>query len=332
MLVIGLDSRLGLTPAEAAQAGTPAQVSGQRSDVVMIWHVVPETRKITILSIPRDTLVQMVGEQQLFGQFNRINASFNGGANLLVKTIEDNFGISVNHVVEVDFGGFVGAVNALGGVSLDFPYPAKDAYSGLNITTPGCQILNGTQALAVARSRHYTYQQGGQWLYDGTSDFGRIDRQDAFLRALIDAAKSKLNPLTLNAFIGSLPQGVIIDNQFSLNDLIGLAEDFRHFSPSALDTLTLPTLSTGYVSPWGDILFVDQPAAQEMLSAIFGNELTKPVDPPPDTALVPTPPPNLATTTTTTSPPSTSAPATTLPPATTPVTPPNFDPSPCTPK
>ena len=90
-----------------------------------------------------------------FGTYNRINSSFNSGADQLVKTITANFGIPINHVVQVDFAGFQDAVNALGGIYLNFPYPAKDSYSGLDITTPGCQLLNGAQALAVARARHY---------------------------------------------------------------------------------------------------------------------------------------------------------------------------------
>ena len=75
---------------------------------------------------------------------------YNSGANQLVKTITANLGIPINHVVQVDFSGFQDSVNAVGGIYLDFPYPAKDSYSGLNITTAGCQLLNGTQALAVA--------------------------------------------------------------------------------------------------------------------------------------------------------------------------------------
>ena len=117
--------------------------------------------------------------------------------------------------MQVDFGGFEGAVNAIGGITMNFPYPAKDAYSGLNITSAGCQLLNGTQALAVARSRHYEYYANGYWQFDGTGDFGRIDRQDAFLRALVDQARTKYNPLTINALLGSIPQGITIDDQLS---------------------------------------------------------------------------------------------------------------------
>jgi LCP family protein required for cell wall assembly len=333
VLVIGSDTRVGAKGTTGI--GTTTTVGGQRSDVVMIWHVVPSTRTITILSIPRDTMMQMEGTNVTqFGRFNRINASYNSGANLLVETIQDNLGIPINHVAQVDFSGFEGAVNALGGVYMDFEYPAKDAYSGLDITTTGCQLLDGTEALAVARSRHYEYFATGQWQYTPTGDLGRIKRQDAFLRALVDAAKSKYNPLTLNAFIGSLPQGIEIDKTFSLGDLIGLAEDFHSITPSSLVTYTLPTTTIGYVTPWGDVLFVDQPADQQLLVQIFGNELMTPTTPPPDTTLQPEAPPSISTsagaavTTPTAGTASTSATgtATTAPNQT-----PTYDPTPCSP-
>ena len=263
----------------------------------MIWHIVPATRQISILSIPRDTLVSMVGKNATtFGQFNRINSSYNSGVTLLVQTIQDNFGIPINHVVQVDFSGFRGAVNALGGVYLYFRHPTRTTNagtneSGLDITTAGCQLLTGTKALAVARSRHYQYYATGEWLTTPSGDFGRIKRQDAFLKAMIDSAKSKYNPLTLNAFLGSIPQGIVIDKNLSLGDMIGLAEDFHSINPTTIQTFTLPTISTGYVTPWGDVLFVDQPAAQQILVSVFGTGLTTPASPPPNTALVSAPPP-----------------------------------------
>jgi LCP family protein required for cell wall assembly len=334
VLVIGSDTRVGNQPG-TSKYGTAAEVAGQRSDVVMVWHIVPSTRQITILSIPRDTLVEMVGKNvTTFGKMNRINSSYNGGPTLLVQTVQDNFGIPINHVVQVDFAGFKGAVQALGGVYLDFEHPARDAYSGLHITTTGCQLLTGTQALAVARSRHYQYDATTRWLTDPSGDFGRIKRQDAFLRALIDAAKSKYNPLTINAFLGSLPQGIVIDDNLSLGDLLGLAEELHSIDPTSIRTLTLPTFSTGYVTPWGDVLFVDQPTAQEMLRSVFGTELTAPTSPPPNTALVPTAPPALGATGSTPSAaagapapaatPSASTTTTTSPPL------PTYDPKPCT--
>ena len=304
ILVIGSDSRVG----EGTAFGSASVVTGQRSDVVQLWRVTPSTKQIQILSIPRDTVVSMLGSDvSQFGTYNRINSSYNSGANQLVQTITANFGIPINHVVQVDFAGFQDSVNTLGGIYLNFAYPAKDAYSGLNITAPGCQLLNGTQALAVARSRHYYYYQDGEWQYDGTSDFGRIQRQDAFLKALISAAKSKVSPLTVNAFIGSIHEGVIIDDGFSLNELIGLALTYHSFDPNSLQTQTLPTVSSDAFGGLGDVLTIDQPAAQQMLVNIFGSSLIAPTNPPPDANGYPEPPPTITPTTVAPATPSTSS-------------------------
>jgi LCP family protein required for cell wall assembly len=334
ILVIGSDSRVG----ESSQAfGSASVVTGQRSDVVQIWRVTPATKQIQIMSIPRDTVVSMLPpDTAQFGTYNRINSSFNSGADQLVKTITANFGIPINHVVQVDFAGFQDAVNALGGIYLDFPYPAKDSYSGLDITTPGCQLLNGAQALAVARARHYEYYADGYWQFDGTSDFGRIQRQDVFIRSLITSAKSKVNPLTVNAFIGSIHEGVTIDDGFGINELIGLALDYRSFDPSNLQAQTLPTEAANGFGDLGDVLTVQQPEAQQMLVNIFGSDLTTPTNPPPDAAGEPNPPPTITPTTVAPATPTTSSKpgsgsgsssATT----TTTTTPPSFNPTPCTP-
>jgi anionic cell wall polymer biosynthesis LytR-Cps2A-Psr (LCP) family protein len=230
----------------------------------------------------------------------------------------------------VDFSGFQDAVNALGGIYLDFPYPAKDSFSGLDITTPGCQLVTGFQALATARARHYEYYTNGYWHTDGTSDFGRIQRQNVFLRALIASAKSKVNPLTVNAFLSSIHEGVTIDDGFGFNQLIGLALDYRSFDPADLEGQTLPTEAANDFGDLGDVLTVDQPAAQQMLVDIFGSSLVTPTNPPPNANGVPEPPP---TVTTTTAPPTTT-PSKTTPttaPATTTTTAPSFNPVPCTP-
>ena len=325
ILVIGSDSRVG----ESSQAfGSASVVTGQRSDVVQLWRVTPATKQIQILSIPRDTVVSMLPpDTTQYGTYNRINSSFNSGADQLVKTITANFGIPINHVVQVDFAGFQSAVNALGGIYLNFPYPAKDAYSGLDITTPGCQLLNGAQALAVARARHYEYYADGYWQYDGTSDFGRIQRQDVFIRSLITSAKSKVNPLTVNAFIGSIHEGVVIDDGFGINELIGLALDYRSFDPSSLQTQTLPTEAANGFGDLGDVLTVQQPEAQQMLVNTFGSDLQSPTNPPPDADGNPNPPPTITPTTVAPASPTTSSGGS----AATTTAPPSFNPTPCTP-
>ena len=363
ILEIGSDSRVGLTGALARQTGaSTGQVSGQRSDVVKIMHVAPNAGTISILSIPRDTTVTLLANQSLYGNYNRINVNYGEGPSLLAQTITANFGIPINYTVQVSFGGLVNAAEAIGGVYLDFPYPAHDSYSGLHITHAGCQLVNGAAALAVARSRHYyynvkgigvwpanainmTYDQLAQdgWIYDGTSDYGRIDRQNAFLRAMISRVKGSLgNPLAMNNFLSKIPQGVSIDSKFTLNQMIGLALKFRHFNPANMKTYTLAT--TGATVNGADLLFVQQPAAQQMLVDIFGSELVAPTNPPPNEAFQ-TPPPPVITPPTTVVTTTTRAPShsstttrgsshsTTLPASTTTTLPtttaPSFDPVPC---
>ena len=333
VLVIGSDTRVGQN---AQNFGSASVVTGQRSDVVQLWRVTPSSKQIQILSIPRDTVVSLLGANATeFGTYNRINSAFDSGTDQLVQTITANFGIPINHVAVIDFSGFEDAVNAVGGVYLDFNYPAKDTYSGLDITTPGCQLVSGAQALAVARSRHYQYYANGEWQYDGTSDFGRIERQDAFLRSLVTAVKSKeTNPIALAKFAGSLHEGLEIDDGFSANELIGLAETYHSFDAGQLAAQTLPTENSNAFPGLGDVLVADQPAAQQMLVNIFGSSLVAPTNPPPNANGVSEPPP---TVTATTAPPAPkagsglrpgSATATTTP---TTAAAPSFDPTPCTP-
>jgi LCP family protein required for cell wall assembly len=334
LLVIGSDSRVGESAAAAQAFGSASVVTGQRSDVVQLWRVTPSTKQIQVMSIPRDTVVSMLPpDVSQFGTYNRINSSYNTGADQLVKTITANFGIPINHVVQVDFSGFQDAVNALDGIYMNFPYPAKDAYSGLDITTPGCQLLNGAQALAVARARHYEYYENGYWQYDGTSDFGRIQRQDVFLKSLITAAKSKVNPLTVNAFLGSVHEGVTIDDSFGFNELIGLALDYHSFDPANLQGQTLPTEAANGFGGLGDVLTAQQPEAQQMLVNIFGSSLQTPTNPPPDAAGYPNPPPPVTSTTVAPAGPSTLASGGGSSATTTPTTvpPPSFNPTNCTP-
>src|SRR5487761_408814 len=297
ILAIGSDSRAGLTGKVAAQTGaSTGSVSGQRSDVVKIIHVDPLKGTLTMLSIPRDTMTTLLANTSMYGKFNRINVNFGNGPSLLAQTITANFGIPIANTIVVSFGGLINAAQAIGGVYLDFPYPAKDPYSGLNIKHPRCQLVTGFEALAVARSRHYYWYQNGVWNYDGTSDFGRIDRQNAFLRAMLSRAKGLYNPLTINSFLSKIPQGITLDSNFSLNELIGLALRFHGLNPASIQTYTLPTVSA-VAANVGDVLFVDQPAAQEMLVKIFGSQLIAPPNPPPNSALQAPMPPVVTTTT-----------------------------------
>ncbi len=284
VLLIGSDSRAGLTPEQQAQFGSAASNGGQRSDVVKIVHIVPATGQVSVLSIPRDTMIAVAGDTSQTGKYNRINATYNAGPDQLVESIQANFGIPIEHVVQINFDGLEGAVDAIGGIKVDFPFPAKDSYTGLDVSQTGCQLLDGQNALALARSRHYQYEKDGYWEYDGTSDFGRIQRQNAFLKAVINQAETKYNPLTLNAFVGSVVQGVTIDSTFSVADLVSLAREFHTFASQTLATATLPTYSQdssvfGYL---GSVLYVQQPQAEQVIDQFLGGTPDPATTPPPD--------------------------------------------------
>jgi LCP family protein required for cell wall assembly len=264
ILVVGSDSRAGLEDEGGRRYGA---VGGQRNDVTLIVRVEPARRRVSLLSIPRDLVVAVAGS----GAQNRVNAAFTGGPGQLVQTIEQNFDIPINHYVLIDFDGFRAIVDALGGIDVRFPYPARDAKSGLNITEAGCRHLNGGPALALARSRYFAYLRDGAWRSDPWADLGRIRRQQAFLQALVEAALAKglTNPVRANAFIGSLVHEVTKDSALRARDVIRLAASFRSFKPSRLGTYTMPA-SVPTAHPLGEVLLPKQPDADRTVDRFLG--------------------------------------------------------------
>jgi LCP family protein required for cell wall assembly len=269
VLVVGSDSRQFVDgTGEAAQFGSASSVSGQRSDVIMVARIVPATHEVKILSIPRDTYVDIPGNVANISGPNRINAAYNNGPSLLVQTINQSFHIPINYYAEVNFEGFAGMVNALGGIGLDFPVPVKDAYSGLSITRTGCHLVLGAQALALVRSRHLYYFENGVWNYDGLSDFSRIQRQDAFFRAVAGKIGSIVtNPFALNSFLGAATKNVTVDKTLSTGEIISLAKIFRSFSSKELITETLPTIP--YTTSGGADVLVPAPDPDESIIGQF---------------------------------------------------------------
>lgn len=355
ILAIGSDSRSGLSSQLARQTGA-SSVSGQRSDVVKIIHVDPINRTVQIVSIPRDTVVTLLANQSLYGKYNRINVNIASGPALLAKTIAANFGIPINHVVEVSFGGLVNAAEAIGGVYLYFAHPVRDVESGLYVANPGCHNINGSEALALTRSRHLLYSLSNAkwpvngvalyragnlsalaaegWDYDGTSDYGRITRQNAFLKAMFSRVKGSLfNPIEMNHFLSNLPKGVAIDSTFSFDEIIGLALKFHGMNSSTIQTYTLPTVPGKLAS--ADVLFIQQPAAQQLFVQVFGKDLVTPTNPPPVNSAGDTPMPPVVAVTTTTRPATSTVKGhtstTTTPVTTTTVNPYPYNPVPCNP-
>jgi LCP family protein required for cell wall assembly len=298
LLLVGSDSRAFVSNSTQIKAfGDEADAGGQRSDVTMVARFDPAAKTVTVLSIPRDLWVDIPGNDSGISGMNRINAAYDSGPDLLIQTIEQDLGIPINHYVSVGFPGFSGMVNALGGVTMDFPTPVKDQYTGLNVSTVGCQVVNGTTALELVRSRHLYYKNAnGYWEYDGLSDFSRIQRQDAFFRAVLAKINSSItNPLAINSFIGAAVGNLTIDDTLTQGDLLHIADVFRGLPSSHLVTETLPTVS--YTSPGGAAaLKVAQPYAQNVINAFNAIGTT------PTTTTTTTPGKGKGTTTTTTVP------------------------------
>ena len=273
ILLVGNNSRCALNGQQSSSFGTCSEVGGARSDVTMLLHLDPTRHTTAILSIPRDLFVPIPGSASA----NRVDDALNSGPQRLVQTVQDDLGIPVNHFVELNFDSFQGVVNALGGLSMYFPDPVKDSYSGLRITNPGCHFLNGTEALAVVRARHMYYETGGRWVYDGLGDLSRIQRDHEFLKVLATAVSKKGlgNPLTDNSILGSVVPQVQVDSSLGIGDLLGLALTFHSVNPANSPTATLPVLidpgSYHYRGAnYGSVVLPSEPQDQQAIDHFLG--------------------------------------------------------------
>jgi len=275
VLLVGSDSRAFVdNSGECTAFSTPgscqSNTGGQRSDVIILVRVVPANHKIEMMSIPRDTWVTIPGHVQYISGQNRINAAFNNGPSLLVQTIEQDFHVPVNYFVEVNFIGLQSMVDAIGGIHLDFKYPVKDTVSGLNVPTPGCQIVHGGRALALVRSRHLQYEVSpGVWDQDYGSDFTRIRNQQAFFRAVIHQLNNEItNPFALNDFIGAAAHNLTIDQTLTEGTLLKLAREFHNFPPGSLKAATMPTVGP-YITSGGAEVLLPAAASDEVMIKKF---------------------------------------------------------------
>jgi LCP family protein required for cell wall assembly len=246
-LIVGSDSRDQLNPDSAGGA----EGSGERSDTMMVLHF--EGGEALITSVPRDLYVPLVGtsDECLDSEGRaKINGAYNpgcgGGPSQLIQTVSESVGIPINRYMEVDFASFSGLVDGLGGITICFEHPAFDTNSGLNITQPGCQELDGTQGLAYVRSRHLVEVVDGQEVPDPTGDVGRVERQQAFMRAVFSKLGDSRNPFSMMSTFGDVADGLRIDDKMSLWNAAMLGWWMRGIEP---EPVILPTV--GGTSPGG---------------------------------------------------------------------------------
>lgn len=234
VLVVGDDSRDGLTDEQLAALGTE-RVAGGRTDTVMLLQLDPAREHAAVLSFPRDLLVTRCD-----GSNGRINAAYGigesngtGGAACLVDTVTDFTGIPINHYVEVNFAGFIDVVDVLGGVTMYIEEPGiVDRYAGLDLDS-GCQTLDGTQALGFVRARKID------------NDFGRMARQQRFVRELVSeivSAGTLVNVPRMFAIVDAAGRAVETDSELSLSVMRRLAFSLRNLSAERLDTRVVPAV------------------------------------------------------------------------------------------
>ena len=219
-LIVGSDSRDGMTAEDKKKLHT-GSAQGKRTDTMMILHT--GDNGSSLISLPRDSDVEIPTFKgsssgkiyQGTGRRMKLNAAdAMDGPELLVRTVEFNTGLHIDHYAEIGFGGFAKIVDAVGGVEITIDKGFKDKWSGADFQA-GKQTLNGQQALAFVRTRHAF----------AASDFQRTKNQQKFLSALaheIATPSTVLNPFKLYPTMGAGLDTLIVDKDMSLWDLAGM--------------------------------------------------------------------------------------------------------------
>lgn len=254
--MIGSDTRAG------GNSMIPGESKAGLADVMMIVQI--RGGKARILSIPRDTRVKLPG----YGD-QKINASMPlGGPSMAVNAVKQLTGLPIHRFAIIDFEGFIGVTDSVGGVELCLDNAQRDSMSGLNLAA-GCQVVNGEQALAYVRSRHTQILVNGTWTTDGTGDIGRIQRQQKFLGALMRQLDSP-SSMTYRAWgLGPALGGAFTtDPNFGVFDAVKAARAMVSGSDS-MELVALPTTPNTV----GGIAYLDikQPEAQQVVNSFKGS-------------------------------------------------------------
>lgn len=267
-LVVGVDSDDGLPANDPVRKGR-GNVTGIRSDTIMVVRLEPKTGRAKVLSFPRDLWVDIPGQGK--GRINEaLEFSPSGTPDLLIATLKQDYAIEVNHYVQVDFAGFKRLVGELGGIPIYFDTPVADGNregsSGLRVDEAGCTVLDETGALQYVRSRHFYRIIDGERVYDRTSDLARIRRQQDFIKRVLRRAvdQGARNPAKLVAFVDIAVSNITLDEQTKPKDLVALGTAFRNFDPATLGTYNLPVEDT--VHGGAEVLDLLEDEAQPILA------------------------------------------------------------------
>lgn len=215
---------------------------GERSDSLMVVRVNPIDNQAAILSFPRDMWVKQAGSNRS----NRINANFEKkNPNRLIRNLKANFGINIDHYINVDFCAFAAIVDAVGGVRVPFTYKAQDKMTGFKVLRARvCYTFQGDHALAYMRSRHYRWfdPKTMKWTSDGTSDWGRISRQQDFMKRVIRKSleKAKTNPRVASGILNAALKNIITDDNLTPLTILQLGQAMKNFNTETMGSYTMP--------------------------------------------------------------------------------------------
>ncbi|EFL25987.1 transcriptional regulator [Streptomyces himastatinicus ATCC 53653] len=247
-LIVGSDSRNGLSGAAKKQLHT-GSADGGRTDSMMVLHT--GAHGSTLMSLPRDSWVTIPSfirpetGKHYRADRNKLNAAYSlGGPDLLIRTIEHNTGLRINHYAEIGFAGFVGLVNAVGGVNMCVNKNVRDEKSGLNLTK-GCHNLDGSKALAFVRQRHQ----------EAEGDLGRSKNQQKFLAALAHKAATPgvaLDPFTMYPTMRAGLDTLIVDKGMEMPDLLSLFRAMKGVTAGDGQRVNVPVSSTDFRTSKGD--------------------------------------------------------------------------------
>ena len=247
ILVLGTDSR--------TSASDPSQwkEGAQRTDAIMIVQVSGDRKTVSVMSIPRDSWVEIPGHGQ-----GKINAAYSyGGPSLTIHTVENLTGIHIDHFAVANFESFVALTNEIGGVRVNLKTPQTLAGKELGA---GAQVLNGQQALAYTRERSS--------LPNG--DFDRVKRQQTWMRSIVSRVLTNgtlSSPTALYSFLKTASRTVAVDESFTLNQMQSLALETRHLHSNDITFMTVPTSGTGTSVDGQSIVKLDSDADAPLFKA-----------------------------------------------------------------
>jgi LCP family protein required for cell wall assembly len=265
ILLAGVDVRSGLSSREQRVLHV-GHATGRNSDTLMLVHITANHRRVEVVSLPRDSWVRIPG----FGM-NKINAAYGlGGPALMVRTVQDVTGLTVNDFIEVNFLGFVKIINALGGVNICLPFPVDDPYSGLHMPA-GRHHVDGVVALEYARDRHSF----------ALSDLTRITDQQQLISTVLaqaDSAGTLTNPARFARFLSAATAAVTVDKNLNVTALASL---LRYVRPGAVSFTTVPLSDDNYITPTGESAVLwNKSAAQALFARVANDQPLAPGKPP----------------------------------------------------